>query len=185
MAKPLLFPEGFLWGVSTSAYQFEGGNYASQWAAWEKRGGIKTREPSGRASGWWEHAEKDFDLARDLGVNALRLSVECSRIEPRPGDWDAFAMDRYRSMLLALRERGILPMVCLHHFTHPQWFEEMGGFLSDDAPRLFERFTRHVLRCLGDLCNHWVTFNEPNVYCAMAFLLQEFPPGKRGDIRGA
>ncbi|HLJ85331.1 MAG TPA: family 1 glycosylhydrolase [Candidatus Angelobacter sp.] len=185
MAKALRFPEGFLWGISTSAYQFEGHNYNSQWAHWEQKGGIKSRERSGRASNWWEQAERDFDLARELGVNALRLSVEWSRIEPRPGDWDLIALQRYQSMVQGLQKRGILPIVSLHHFTHPYWFEEMGGFLSDDAPRFFERFTRRILRALGGLCKHWVTFNEPNVFCTLAYLFEEFPPGKRGDIRSA
>ncbi len=85
-------------------------------------------------------------------------------------------------MLQALHDRGIQPMVCLHHFTHPMWFENKGGFLGAEASRLFERFTRHVLHELGDLCQHWVTFNEPNVYGALGHVLGEFPPGSRGQI---
>jgi beta-glucosidase len=183
MPSALIFPQGFLWGISTSGYQFEGQNSHSQWTDWEEMGRIKTGERSGLACNWWEHAEKDFDLARQLGVNALRLSVEWSRVEPEPGKWNEEAIHRYRSMLMALRQRGILPMVCLHHFTHPRWFEEQGAFLAPNADALFERFSRYVVSSLGDLCDHWVTFNEPNVYCALAYVFGEHPPGKRGEIR--
>ncbi len=185
MTKTLHFPDGFLWGISTSGFQFEGHNHHSQWAAWESAGGIKTGERSGRACDWWENAEQDFDLAQHMGLNALRISVEWSRVEPRPGEWDVTALKRYRAMLTGLRQRGILPVVSLHHFTHPQWFEELGGFLHEQSDNMFEQFVCRVLTALGDLCHHWVTFNEPNVYCAMSYLLGEFPPGRRGEIQAA
>jgi beta-glucosidase len=115
----------------------------------------------------------------------LRLSVEWSRIEPEEGRWDSKALERYRELLAALVQRGIRPIVCLHHFTNPRWFEEKGAFLHPDAPALFERFTRHVVQTLGDLCECWVTFNEPNVYAASGYVLGEFPPGKIGQISTA
>ncbi|MBZ5703922.1 MAG: glycoside hydrolase family 1 protein [Acidobacteriia bacterium] len=179
---PSRFPAGFLWGVSTAAHQVEGGNDNNQWAAWEQAGGIKSGDRSGQACDWWNNAERDFDLAREMGVNALRLSVEWSRIEPQEGQYDAQALRRYRQMLEALHQRGIRPMVCLHHFTHPLWFEQKGGFLRYDAANRFEGFARHVVSGLGDLCQSWVTFNEPNVYATLGYVLGEFPPGKRGQI---
>ncbi len=68
-----------------------------------------------------------------MGLNSLRLSVEWSRIEPREGEWHAESLLRYREMLKALHQRGIQPMVCLHHFTNPRWFEQKGAFLSPDG----------------------------------------------------
>lgn len=102
-------------------------------------------------------------------MNALRFSVEWSRIEPQRDHWDAAALKRYRAMLKALLQRNIRPMVCLHHFTHPRWFEQDGAFLA-------------LVEELGDLCSHWVTFNEPNVYGALGYVLGEFPPGRKGEI---
>jgi len=81
----IAFPPGFLWGVSTAAHQVEGGNENNQWAAWEAAGKTKSRQVSGVACDWWNNAERDFDLAKDMGLNALRLSLEWSRIEPAPG----------------------------------------------------------------------------------------------------
>ncbi len=180
----LQFPQGFLWGVSTSAHQVEGGT-RNQWSWWEERGNIRSGEACGLACDWWNRAEQDFDLAAQLGLNALRLSVEWSRIEPRPGEWDGGALERYRGMLSALRQRNLLPIVCLHHFTHPLWFEDAGAFTARGAPEVFERFVRRVLAELGDLCQMWVTFNEPNVYSGLGYVMGEFPPGRTGDLRGA
>ena len=177
----LTFPAGFRWGVATSSHQCEGGNTANNWYAWEQAGHIKTGERAGLACDWWRNAERDFDLARDLGLNALRLSVEWSRIEPRPGKWDGAALTRYRQMLVGLHERGIEPMVTLHHFTNPLWFEERGGFLAADAMERFDRFTERVVTALGDLCDLWCTVNEPNVYAVQGYLFGAFPPGRKGD----
>lgn len=180
--ESLRFPEGFLWGISTAAHQVEGGSPNNQWTAWESAGRIKAGNRCGKACDWWENAEVDFDLARDLGVNSLRLSVEWGRIEPEEGRWNDQALDRYRLMLQGLHDRGIQPMVCLHHFSHPVWFEREGAFLGRNSAQLFERFTRHVVRGLGDLCRHWVTLNEPNVYAALGYVLGDFPPGAKGKI---
>jgi beta-glucosidase len=182
-ARPnLQFPRGFLWGVSTASHQVEGGTTNNQWSAWEEEGRIKSGERVGLACDWWNHAELDFDLARDLGINSLRLSLEWSRIEPQEGRFDAPALERYSQMLRALIERGIQPVVCLHHFTHPRWFEAKGAFLSPNAGELFERYARHVLSALAPLCRVWVTFNEPNVFSALGYVTGEFPPGKTGKV---
>lgn len=181
----MCFPDGFLWGVSTSSHQVEGGNDNNQWSAWERHGRIRTGECSGLACDWWNNAEVDFDLARQIGLNALRLSVEWSRIEPLPGQWNVEAIRRYRQMLEGLQQRGIQPILCLHHFTHPAWFEKDGGFFGPHAEEVFEAFVRKVVGELGDLCHYWVTFNEPNVFAALGYVLGEFPPGARGEITTA
>lgn len=178
-------PTGFLWGVSTSAHQVEGDNGNSQWSLWEAAGRIKSGEHCGQACDWWRNAERDFDLARGLGLNAMRLSVEWSRLEPEEGQWDGQAFARYRAMLAGLRERGMRPFVSLHHFSHPLWFERLGGFMGKRAVELFTRFTQRVVGELGDFCCDWVTFNEPNVYAALGYVLGEFPPGHKGELLSA
>src|SRR5689334_1401271 len=96
-----IFPADFAWGVATSSYQVEGGCTNNQWSDWEKRGRIKSGDECGLACDWWRNAERDFDLAQSLGINALRLSIEWSRVEPVEGEWDEEALSRYRSMLAA------------------------------------------------------------------------------------
>jgi len=91
----LRFPKGFLWGVSTAAHQVEGNN-SNQWSDWEEAGRIKSGDECGKACDWWNNAERDFDIAQELGLKALRLSLEWSRIEPEEGGFDAQALQRYR-----------------------------------------------------------------------------------------
>lgn len=179
----LTFPPGFRWGVATSSHQCEGATTNNQWYAWEQAGHIKTGDQVGLACNWWLNAEADFDRAQAMGLNALRLSLEWSRIEPQPGQWNAQAVARYRQMLHALHERGLEPLVTLHHFTHPLWFEQRGAFLSSDAVERFTAYAERVVQDLGDLCDFWCTINEPNVYATFGYQIGDFPPGRRGDVR--
>jgi beta-glucosidase len=124
MSRSLTFPEGFRWGTASSSHQTEGNNHNNQWSRFEQQpGAIARGHRSGIACNWWENAEADFDRIAALGLNTHRLSLEWSRIEPRPGHFDENALQRYRQMLLALHERGIQPWIALHHFTNPLWLE--------------------------------------------------------------
>lgn len=178
------FPDDFLWGTATAAHQVEGQNFNNDWWAWEQAGQIADGGSSHPANDWWRRAEEDFDRAAAAGQNAHRLSVEWSRIEPAPGAWDATAVARYREMLVGLRERGITPMVTLHHFTTPLWLAERGGWENPDVVDHFCRFADHVVSALGDLVNLWVTINEPMVYVFRGYFDGQWPPGKREPLGG-
>ncbi len=175
-----LFPQGFRWGTSTSAYQVEGNLTNNDWWAAEQRGGyVYQNQTAGQACDWWNRAEEDFDRMVEMGQNAHRLSVEWSRIEPQQGVWDNDALGRYREMLVGLRARGIEPMVTLHHFTNPLWVAEQGGWENPDIVGWFERYARKVVTTLGDLTSMWCTINEPTVMVAQAYQLGRWPPGKK------
>lgn len=182
--RSLVFPRGFLWGTASSAHQCEGDNTNNQWYRWEQQGHILSGEACGRAANWWENAWQDFDLAEQMENNALRLSVEWSRIEPREGQWDDAAIDRYRAMLQGLRLRRMKPVVTLHHFTDPLWFADRGGFALAQNIRSFVRFVEHTVAALRDLCDFWVTINEPNVYAALGYITGAYPPGEHDIQRG-
>lgn len=174
------FPPGFLWGTATAAHQVEGGNQNS-WSAWEDLGDGRIFEDqvSGDACQWWTgRAEADFERAASMQNNALRLSVEWSRIEPQPGEWDDTALARYSTMIDELLARGMVPMVTLHHFTNPIWLEERGGWLHEDTPRLFAQFAAHVAEALGDRVTLWCTLNEPMVYAWQGYMIGRWPPGR-------
>ena len=175
----LHFPEGFLWGVATSAHQFEGPGSSNQWQQWEQQGHIRQGYRCGDACDWWRNAESDLDLCHDLGLNAIRVSIDWGRIEPLEGEWNHLAVARYRALLESIRFRGMKPMVTLHHFTHPQWFEERGGFLARGSAERFATFARRIVRELAGQCDTWITFNEPNVLAAFGYIFGEFPPGLR------
>ena len=179
------FPADFKWGVATSAHQVEGENIYNDWWAWEQASDhIKEGHTSGLACNWWENAEGDFDWAAQMGLNSLRLSVEWSRVEPRPGVFDDSALGRYVEMLQALRGRNIEPMVTLHHFSNPRWLAEQGGWEAPETIARFTRFVRRVVEALGEYCDLWCTINEPNVYGAMGYVDGIFPPG-RSDSKTA
>ncbi len=174
----LQFPAGFRWGVATSAHQVEGDNQNNDWWLWEQgTGHIKDGRRSAQACRWWEDAEADLDRAAEVGVNALRLSVEWSRVEPRQGEFDAGALARYRQILEGVRDRGMEPMVTLHHFANPIWLVEQGGWERPEAVGRFARFVRQVVHSLGDLCDLWCTINEPNIYAVQGYLEGVWPPG--------
>jgi beta-glucosidase len=177
----LAFPAGFLWGAATSAYQVEGGSQPNNWTAWESElGRIFRDQRAGRACDWWSgRYVDDFDRAADLHHNAHRLSVEWSRVEPERGKFDGEALDHYNAVIAALRERGLEPMVTLHHFTNPLWVEEMGGWTNGETVRRFERFARLMVDELGHDVSLWCTINEPVIYATQGYLLGRFPPGQR------
>ena len=183
MIEQLTFPENFLWGTASSAYQMEGNNCRNQWWEFERRpGAIWQAARSGLACDWWHNAEADFDRMAALHLNVHRLSLEWSRIEPEPGRIDHQALDRYRAMLGGLRERGIRPMVALHHFTNPRWFERAGGWEWAEAVVRFQNFARVAVHALGDLCDFWLTLNEPIVYLPQGWVRGIWPPNRHNPL---
>jgi beta-glucosidase len=174
------FPRGFLWGCATAAHQVEGNNTNNNWYRWEQEG--HTVHKSGLACDWWGGRwQEDFDRAAETGQNAHRLSVEWSRIQPTPDRWDEEALERYRTMLRGLRERGMTALVTLHHFTDPLWLSEMGAWETEAVVPLFEKFVRKTVEALKEYCNLWCTINEPNVYALIGYLSGAFPPGKKDN----
>ena len=180
------FPEDFLWGTATAAHQVEGGNHNNDWWRWEGTPGhIRGGDRSDPACQWWAgRAEEDFARAAALGQNAHRLSIEWSRIEPRPGQWDGTAIARYRRMLMALRRHDLTPLVTLHHFTNPIWLADRGGWEMVGVVTLFERYVTRAVEALGDLVDFWCTINEPTVYALSAYGTGYWPPGKRSARLG-
>lgn len=178
----LTFPEGFLWGTATAAHQVEGGNDNNDWWDWESvPGHIKNGDRSTVACDWWKGAryQGDLDFAQAMHLNAQRFSIEWSRLEPSDGKWDGQAFAYYRRVLMAVRQRGMIPLVTLHHFTNPRWLVEKGAWETEAVIPLFERFVGRAVEELGDLCDFWITINEPNVYLFSGYINGNWPPGKK------
>jgi beta-glucosidase len=175
------FTKDFLWGSATAAHQVEGRNENNTWFAWEQEDGrILEGGQSGLACDWWSGRwREDFDRAQAGSHNAHRLSIEWSRIQPAPDRWDEDALDRYREMLIGLRDRKMAPMVTLHHFSEPLWVAEMGGWENEAIIELFSAFVRKAVEALMPYCRLWVTINEPNVFAFSAYVEGVFPPGKK------
>lgn len=175
------FPKDFYWGAATASYQVEGYNENCDWAKAGKEGKVPA---AGRLADHYHRYEEDFDIAKKIGHNAHRFSIEWGRIEPEEGVFDAAEIEHYRKVLTALKKRNIKPFITLWHFTLPLWFSESGGFERKDAPVIFARYCAHVVRELGDLCEHYSTINEPNVYATHGYLYGAWPPFKRASVAG-
>jgi beta-glucosidase len=183
MTASAVFPDGFLWGTASAAHQIEGNDRNSDWWEFEQQPGrIANGDTAEIATDHYHRYREDFALLRELNQNAHRLSIEWSRIEPSPGEFDARQIRHYRDVLGELREQGIKPMVTLHHFTNPTWFARKGGWASNGAAHAFLPFVHRVIDQLGDLVGLWCTINEPNLYGANGWVSGEFPPGRRGDV---
>ncbi len=173
------FPSNFYWGAATASFQVEGGIENNDWAKAAKDGRVP---PCGRACDHYNRYEEDFDIAKSLGHNAHRFSIEWARIEPAEGKWNETEIEHYRAVLTTLRARNIKPYVTLWHFTLPLWFSESGGFERKDSPEIFARYCSFVVSKLGDLCSDFSTMNEPNVFGSNGWLRGSWPPFKRFSL---
>lgn len=199
----LHFPKDFLWGAATSSHQVEGRQH-NDWSEWEKANAERLahesekdfrRNPhwkkfkeeatdpknyiSGLACDHYNRFQEDFDLAKDLGHNAHRFSIEWSRIEPEEGQFDEKEIAHYRTVLAALKERGLEPFVTLLHFTLPLWLSKKGGVLNKDFPSHFERYGEKMAQALGQHVRFWVTINEPDVSAGGAYMKGIWPPQRK------
>jgi beta-glucosidase len=173
------FGSDFWWGTGASSTQAEGAAPASDWFALERAG---TMPPSGDGNGFGQRFGEDFELYAQHGLTHHRLSIEWARIEPEEGRRDNAAVEHYLEVLAAARAAGVSPWVCLHHFTLPGWFTEMGGGFVDDRARSYY-WARHVAFCaetFGDLVFGWKPINEPGAYAGIYPHRQ-----KRFDMLGA
>lgn len=174
------FPQDFLWGAATSAYQAEGNNANSDWWQWEK---DTHRENSGMACRHYEFYKEDFQLAKNLHHNAHRISVEWSRIEPEEGKFSQAELQHYIDVILSLRARNIEPIVTLHHFTNPVWFSKVGGWVNRRASERFLRYCEFLVSALAKYVHYWITINEPNVYISHAYILGVWPPQVKSYLK--
>jgi beta-glucosidase len=179
-------PEGFLFGVATAGFQIEGGfngpdQPANNWLAWELAGRV---ERSGDAVGFWRHPDEALDRAADLGCDSFRLSVEWARVVPGPGQVDEQALAHYVDIVRGCVDRGLEPLVTLHHFTHPAWLGE-DLWLRPDAPVRYRSWVELAAASLAPWVRHWVTINEINVLASGSWLLGMFPPGRTLAIEDA
>lgn len=169
------WPEKFIWGTGASSTQCEGAAEASDWFDWERAGHAPA---SLSGNGFATRYAQDFAILAGLGLRHHRLSIEWARIEPEPGVYDERAVAHYRQMLSAARSAGIVPWVCLHHFTLPRWFAASGGFLVErNRTRVWARHVDFMAETFGDLAGGWQPVNETNYYARAAYRGGGWPPG--------
>lgn len=203
------FPAEFLWGAATSSHQVEGNTHNdwSEWEHAKANQLSKTARErlhsesvavsgqkhdvippealtaenyiSGIAADHFNRYEEDFDLAKSLGHNTHRFSIEWSRIEPEEGKWNQEAIEHYVQVVAALRARGLEPFVTLWHWTMPIWLAKKGGVESRGFPAYFERFVRMMVEALKKDVIYFTTLNEPTSVIVNSYLFGNWPPQKK------
>lgn len=175
----LEFPEGFWWGSGISSHQVEGGNRNNDWWAFETRDRITGGDRSGQACDHYHRYETDFRHAADLGQNTVKISVEWSRVEPRPGEYDETELEHYAAVVESMRDVGLQPIVVLHHFTNPMWLEGYGWWDGAQVPAMFSAYCRVVAARLAGSVDTWITINEPMLLATAGYVFGVWPPERR------
>ena len=173
------FPDGFLWGVATSAFQIEGA-FASDGrvpSIWDEFAGESGETGERACDHYWRWRE-DVDLLSELGVNAYRFSIAWPRL------YDARGLSHYDGLIDALLERGVTPLVTLYHWDLPQELQDKGGWRSRDTVERFAEYAATCFDAYADRVRWWVTINEPWIVASLGHLLGIHAPGER-DLRAA
>jgi beta-glucosidase len=203
--KILKFPEGFLWGAATSAYQTEGG-IINEWSEWEDNNAerlavegkkywqdwqlkrfpeILTKENyiCGQAADHYHRYAADFSDIEALGQNAHRLSLEWSRIEPHADIFDKDEIKHYREVLQDLKNRNIKIFLTVWHWTNPLWVRDQGGWENKKTINDFKKYVKRIAVEFKDLVDFWQPLNEPGTYIGMSYIQGVFPPQVRSFWR--
>ncbi len=189
--QSLQFPDNFLWGCSTSAHQIEGG-LVNDWSEWEKSPSrlqeLKDKQLdsldfiSGAAANSYENNNADIDCLKRLGANVYRFSLDWSRIEPAPGEFDEAVLEYYRNLAIKLKAKGIEPFITLWHWPLPLWVRDRGGWENKETAVLFQNFVLKTVAYLDKEVNYWITLNEPMVYASQSYIAGEWPPQKKSRL---
>ncbi|HEY4575375.1 MAG TPA: GH1 family beta-glucosidase [Thermoanaerobaculia bacterium] len=186
MTKSFSFPDGFLWGAATSAYQVEGSPLADGAgpSIWHRFTRTPWLVPSGDngdlACDHYRLYKEDVRLMRDLGLHAYRFSVAWGRVLPEgTGRVNERGLDFYRRLVDALLENGIQPLVTLYHWDLPAALDDRGGWLNRDVMSWFAEYAQVMFRALDDRVRMWATLNEPWVVTDGGYLHGALAPGHR------
>ena len=182
----LKFPDGFLWGTATAAYQIEGahdehGKGPSIWDTFSHMPGKIERDETGDvACDHYHRYRNDVAIMADLGLDAYRFSVSWPRVIPNgSGTPNQKGLDFYSQLVDALLERKIRPFITLYHWDLPQAMEDRGGWGARDTSAAFGDYAALMGRTLGDRVTDWITLNEPLATTTAGYVFGIHAPGKQ------
>jgi beta-glucosidase len=185
------FAQDFLWGCATSSYQIEGassedGRVESIWDRFAATpGNVRDGSSGAVACDHYHRWPQDFDIGKDLGLNAYRFSIAWPRIFSEAGGKpNEKGVDFYSRLVDGMLERGLQPWATLYHWDLPQHLQERGGWESRETVDRFLEFADVMSRRLGDRIKHWITHNEPWCTAMLGNYEGVHAPGKR-DLRAA
>lgn len=190
--KQITFPQDFIWGAATAAYQIEGawdvgGKGESIWDRFSQTPGKIADGSTGNvACDHHQRWEDDLDLMQSLNLGAYRFSISWPRILPAGrGAVNEAGLDFYDQLVDGLLARGIRPFVTLYHWDLPQVLEDEGGWPARPTAEVFVEFADVVSRRLGDRVKDWVTHNEPWCTAFLGHMFGVHAPGYQDAAKTA
>lgn len=190
MIKEKIYPDGFKWGLATSASQIEGGaldggRTPSVWDTFSaKPGKIQGGHTPAVACDSYHRFDRDLEMLKFLGVNSYRMSISWSRVMPEgTGKLNQTGVDYYRRCFEKLLEAGITPNVTLYHWDLPQVLEDKGGWVNRDSIEWFGEYSDKMFRQYGDIIPMWSTINEP-IATYVGYAHGGFAPGYTNEAWG-
>lgn len=184
-----MFREDFVWGVASSAYQVEGtdkedGRGKTVWDTFTEEGRIFENQNAYVSCDHMHRYKEDYALMRNLGIKAYRFSLNWARILPEgTGKVNEKAIALYRDMILSMKENGITPYITLFHWEYPQALYEQGGWLNPKSVEWFGEYAKVVAENFSDLCEYFITINEPQCVVGLGHLSGVHAPGVKLPIK--
>jgi len=178
-----MFREDFVWGVASSAYQIEGrdsqdGCGESIWDTFTKEGRIYENQNAFTTCDNIHRYKEDYALMRLLGIKAYRFSLNWSRILPEgTGKVNEKAISLYRDMITEMKKNGIEPYITMYHWDLPQALQNKGGWLNEEVIDWFGEYAKVVAENFSDLCEYFITLNEPQCFVGLGHLSGVHAPG--------
>jgi beta-glucosidase len=178
------FPDNFLWGVASAAYQIEGAwnEDGKGESIWDRFCHIPGRVAvTGDVTcDHYHRYEEDVKLLKELGVKTYRFSISWPRIFPEgSGTPNEKGINYYKKLVQLLIENDIKPVVTLYHWDLPQKLQDIGGWANKEVADHFESYARYMFKELGEYVQCWTTHNEPWVVAFMGYAEGKFAPGIR------
>lgn len=178
-----MFRDDFVWGVASSAYQVEGrdpedGCGKNIWDTFAEEGRILDDKDAYTACDHMHRYKEDYKLMKLLGIKAYRFSMSWARILPDgTGRVNEKAIAMYRDMILSMKENGIEPYITMYHWEFPQALQDKGGWLNEDVIQWFGEYAKVVAENFSDICEYFITLNEPECFVGLGHLSGVHAPG--------
>ncbi len=184
-----MFRDDFVWGVASSAYQVEGtdpqdGRGKTVWDTFTEEGRVFEGQDAYTTCDQMHLYKKDYALMKNLGIHAYRFSLNWARILPEgTGKVNQKAIDLYRDMILTMKQNGITPYITLFHWEFPAALYEKGGWLNPDVVDWFGEYAKVVAENFSDLCEYFITINEPQCVVGLGHLSGVHAPGVKCTVK--
>lgn len=178
-----MFRDDFVWGVASSAYQVEGrdpedGCGKMIWDTFIEEGRIPDGKDATVACDHIHRYKEDYKMMRLLGIKAYRFSVSWTRIMPQgTGSVNEKAIALYRDMILEMKKNGITPYLTMYHWELPQALQDRGGWLNEEMIQWFGEYAKVVAENFSDICEYFITLNEPQCFVGLGHLSGIQAPG--------